>query len=293
VPIYTVLWLGVLLPFGVAAVVFIAARRGAAPGSWGGAIALPAAFLIGRLSLAGWRWPPFPPIDSTDWLVYAALAAALLGLLASLWEMPRAAVWVERLAVSGAFVALLARPLVGHTWSSALAARWLVGATVAVALVWWALDIWTRKAPGAATAFWLMVIGSAGALVLVFGRSAFLGQSAGGLAAGLGAAWVVSMLLRRRGVLARGAVPALALLFPGLLLCGHWYASVSLLQGALLAAAPVLAALTSRGAFARMPAGRAAFVRALAVLIPVGLATGLAFYEWNAIAPGNYEEYGL
>lgn len=295
-PIRTVLALGVFLPAMVAAVVFALARsaRGRAmPGAWGGAIALPAAFLLGRLSSTGWRWPSFPPTDSTDWLVYAAPVAGLLGLLAAVWEMPRAAAWVKRVAVSGALVALLVRPLAQHTWTPGHTVAWIAAATIGIALLWWALDIWTRKAPGPATAFWLLVIGSAGAGVLVFGHSARDGQSAGALTAGLGAAWVVSLLFRRRGVLARGAVPVLALLLPGLWLSGHLFASVSLVQIALLAVAPVLAALTTRGPLSRGPAGRVALVRALAVLLPVCIAAGLAFQAWNAIAPGNYEEYGL
>jgi hypothetical protein len=234
-----------------------------------GSLALGLAYLSGHLVIAGWA--PFPPTDTTNWLPYFALAAAVLG--ASCGMLPAKA-WARALIfalVSAGALRLLLKPKFQYGWS--LSEGWisvacLAGAMVLLAII---LDALVRRA---ATAFDMPAVllitcaGTFGALML--SGSMLLGQ----FAAVLGAAVFGSLVLTARKVaLGRGIVPVFSLLLGALLVSGYFFADLPAVSAVLLAFAPVLA-LVPIG----MPSKVLAFgVRAALVSVPILVALVLAF----------------
>lgn len=276
------------ISFVVADVALLAAwrpwRRYApvAGGYWGGAIALGASYAVGHVWLHS-RWPPFPPAERKDWLVYLALAATGLGLLDSLLMRPAWSRWGKRAILAGAAVWLLLRtkfanpedawaqhPLEGAACLACLAAAMLA--------LWGNLEALAERLPGATMPLVLLqvAVGTAGILGLYHSLS--LAQLAGAVAAALGASVLVAWWNPALS-LARGAVPVVTTLLSGLWIVGY----VGLDEPppacfALLAAAPAAAWIGEwRVVWERAP-WLATLVRAAAVAVPVSAAVALAYH---------------
>src|SRR5688572_16651990 len=141
--------LGVLLPAAVAAVtVLIGAlfrpsrlRRALVP------LGIGLGFAAGFVALLQ-RVPPVPPLDSVDWLCYAALAAGAVAAIDSMsWHgvsnifALRLVRFVAALILSSVLVWLLVRPLLVFNWTGRTGYLWIAGITITMALIWLALDM--------------------------------------------------------------------------------------------------------------------------------------------------------
>jgi hypothetical protein len=234
-----------------------------------GPLAIGLAYLSGHLVITG--WVPFPPADTTNWLPYFALAAAVLG--ASCAMLPTKA-WARVLifaVVSAGALRLLLKPKFQYGWS--LGEGWLWVACLMCALVLLAviLDALGRRTATAIEMPAFLLITCAGAFgALMLSGSMLLGQFAGVL----GAAVFGSLVFTARKVaLGRGIVPVFSLLLVALLLSGYFFAELPAGSALLLAFASVLALVPIR-----MPNRLLAFgVRAALVSLPILVALVLAF----------------
>jgi hypothetical protein len=244
--------------------------------SWGkerarsalGPLAIGLAYFSGHLVITG--WVPFPPADTTNWLPYFALAAAVLGALCG--ALPTK-VWARVLifaVVSAGALRLLLKPKFLYSWSPTEGYVWvacLAGAMVGLAII---LDALMRRSATAIEmpAFLLIICGGTfGALML--SGSMLLGQ----FAAVLGAAVFGSLVFTARNVaLGRGIVPVFSLLLAPLLLSGYFFAELPAASAVLLAFASVLA-LVPIGLGKLLAFG----VRAALVSIPILVALVLAY----------------
>jgi hypothetical protein len=233
-----------------------------------GPLAIGFAYLSGHLVITG--WVPFPPADTTNWLPYFALAAAVLG---ASCEVLATKAWARVLIfalVSTGALRLLLKPKFQYGWS--LGEGWLWVACLVCALVLLAviLDALARHAATAVEipAFLLIVSsGTSGGLML--SGSMLLGQFAAVLAAAVFGTLVFTI---RRVSLGRGIVPIFALLLVALLLSGYFFAELPATSAALMAFAPVLALIPIR--MLTLPAFP---VRVALVSVPILVALVLAF----------------
>jgi hypothetical protein len=290
----------VLLPGAVAAIVVAAARllaessplRRAAP-----MIALALGYVAAQVAAVG--APSFPPADTTQGLFYLAIASAAVGA-----AMIGAAAWVRpiaTLAIVGTMLATTLHPLIRHQWST--------GRTVAVTLalaagsiaLWWSYAaLAARLQVAAVRASWIAVFGATG-LLLVFARTALLGQLAASVAVALLAVTIAAPPSARAPISRPGspggggdqsgaAQPAaLAFLAPMLhafLLNGVLYAELGATAAVVLALAPLAAAsalvLDRRRPIARLIAA------ALVVAIVLTPFVARAAIEYAADADGYY-----
>lgn len=250
-----------------------------------GPLALGLAYLSGHLVITG--WVPFPPADTTNWLPYLALAAAVLAALFSPASFPEgrasarpglggelklpawARVVIFAVVCAGA-LRLLLKPKFLYGWSLTEGCVWvacLAGAMVLLAIILDALVGRSATAIEMPALLLIICAGTFGALML--SGSILLGQ----FAAVLGAAVVGSLVLTGRKVaLGRGIVPVFTLLLVALLLSGYFFAELPASSAVLIAFAPVLALLPIW-----MPALPAFLVRAALVSVPILVALVLAF----------------
>ncbi len=189
----------------------------------GGALAVGAGLLAGWAALA-WSeqldWGFLRPADSWHWLLPLSLLAVAAGAVERGFGVPGAARWALRLAVAG----LTAWLLVGaESAVQPLHPTWYAAVGVAVLGLWGALDPAARLRPAAVSALLATVALGAGAVLESAGIMSFA-QLAGVFAAVLAACAVLGWWLPNAAP-SRGAVPAVAVLLPGLLFVG--YSSVS------------------------------------------------------------------
>ena len=234
-----------------------------------GPIAVGVAYLVGHLAITGWA--SFPPTDTTNWLPYFALAAAVLGAFCAL--LPIAAwgrVIIFALVSIGA-LRLLLRPKFQYSWSLGEGWTWVAGLGCAIVLLAIVLDALARR-PGTAVEMpiFLLIVsaGTSGALML--SGSMLLGQYAMVLTAAVFGALVFTA---RRVHLGRGIVPVFSLLLGTLLVSGDSFAELPLTSAGLLAFAP-LSALIDLGITNKLLALGS---RAALVSVTVALALVLAF----------------
>jgi hypothetical protein len=233
-----------------------------------GPLALGLAYLAGHLVITGWI--AFPPADTTNWLPYFALTAAVLGALCALVATKAWARVIIFALISAGALRLLLRPKFQYGWSLGEGWLWvgcLVCAFVLLAVI---LDALGRRAATAneMPAFLLITCaGTFGALLL--SGSILLAQ----FAAVLGAAVFGSLLFAVWKVpLGRGIVPVFSLLLAALLVSGYFFADLPLGSAPLLAFAPALALVPIRA-----PKLLAFGIRSALVSIPILVALVLAF----------------
>ena len=288
--------LGVVLPAGVAAAALglaLSIRRssdGASQRRWAGAIALPGAYLAGHVFIAG--WPSWPAIEASEWLVYFAAAAMVVGVVDSAPSTRWWIRWPLRVALSLAVVWLLSGSMREYRWDSRESAVWLLGLTAAMVLVWATVAVGAARNWGLAVAVQLVVIVGATSIVLGLSASAKLAQLCGVLAASV-AAMAPFLLRSRRGSPLSGAVPAIVFLWTGLLMIGYFYAEVPATSAVLLAAAPLAVWAAMIPATQRLAHWMPATIAiGLAALI-AGAAVAYAYSAAPSAAPqpDDYGEY--
>ncbi|HWM25691.1 MAG TPA: hypothetical protein VNP98_12785 [Chthoniobacterales bacterium] len=234
-----------------------------------GPLAVGVAYLAGHLVITGWM--SFPPADTTNWLPYFALAAAVLGAFCAVVPITNWARVIIFALVSTGALRLLLKPKFQYGWSPGEGWAWVACLGCAIVLVAVILDALARRPETAVEmpVFLLIVCaGTSGALML--SGSMLLGQFASVLAAA-----VLGTLVFTAGKIAlgRGIVPVFSLLMGTLLVSGHFFAELPAASAGLLAFAPILA-LSYVGRSNKL---LALGIRAAFVSIPVAVALVLAF----------------
>lgn len=238
-------------------------------------LAIALGYVAGHVGLFG--WPAFPPVESWQWLVYLALTAGLVGVLAGLALIPD---WLHRgLAWLLLAIApwLLLKILLPAEWSTLHIRAWLGGFSIAFIAFWTSLDALARRRPGPAMPLILLITISAGSFVLLESANARLAQLAGVLAAAIVPALIVATW--RPGVsLAGGAALVTGIVLCGLLATGHAnnYGDVPAIAFVLIAAAPTLAWAAEFSALRRLKPWKALLLRLIPFLAAAGAAAMIA-----------------
>lgn len=153
-----------------------------------GPVALGLAYLSGHLVITG--WVTFPPADTTNWLPYFALAAAILGASCPLVATKAWARVLIFALVSAGALRLLLKPKFQYGWSLGEGWLWVTGLVSAFVLLAVILDALGRRTATATEmpAFLLVTCaGTFGALML--SGSILLGQFGAVLGRLFSAAW--------------------------------------------------------------------------------------------------------
>ncbi len=281
-----------LIGMGLAAVValLVSALGGRGP-TWGRRalpIGLGLAYALGHAAVRGWLrrdWPPFPPLDATDWVPWLALGASLLGLLETVAPTPAWARWENRLLMTALTLWLVLGPLLGGAWEPREGYVRLAGLGLGMLAAWGVLD-WQAERLGRATLLPLTLLAGGTAAGLLLSHSLVLAEFAAVLAASLAACWLVG--LWSPGLTpARGGVAVVVVVLAGLLLAGHFYAYPELPGpvAATLAAAPLALWVDRLGPARRLGPWASSFLRLAAVGGVVGVA--LVILVLQAPPPGD------
>jgi hypothetical protein len=271
----TLIW-NLLAPAAIAAAMVALARRLARAGwkaPWGVAAGLGLGYFVGHWGILG--RPPFPGVDSKDWVAWLALLAALLGMLEAARSPSVWLTWGLRAIFVAGILALVLRSNVENRWAVGEAAAWLGGLGVVVLASWWNLESQAERIPGPGWMFHLGLISAGWAAVQVLSGGAAPGQLDGVLAStALGALPVVG--LRPGPALSRGGPAVATTVIAGLGLTGYFYSEVPALSAILLALAPWAPWIDRIGPIRRRSPWTRAAVRGLAVLLAVGAAVLVA-----------------
>jgi hypothetical protein len=221
--------------------------------------------------------PTFPPTEAPQLIYFALLALALLS---AAYECRTGGAWRYYVPISIAVIlfptiCLLVRPLVDDRWTAAEQAAWIVGPTVAAALITVALDRLLGRQPGPRAAIGMVLVITLTATVLMMSGTKTYGQLAAAAAVAL-APGALLAAVGRANPFSRSIAPSFVLLWGGLLLAGHLYASLTALNALLLLVAPLGLWLGELSPLRRWPAWQRALVQLAAVALPAGVATGLA-----------------
>ncbi len=199
-------------------------RDASASAPWSAAPALGLAFVAAYAALVG--WPPYPPVEATQRLVYQMLVASFV-LAIVVWRPGNARITsIVRAAFSFALPGLLLRSYIEYRWSTTQDILWVAGLGLATFVFGLGLDASAKRNDGIVSPFSWLISWTAFAIVLVLSHSALLAQLAGGVTAALGAACVVG-LLHPRLALAPGGTAVLAWLWAGLSINAAFYAEGS------------------------------------------------------------------
>jgi hypothetical protein len=256
------------------------ARRSGAPdpdggpvGGWGGGVGLMHGYFIAHAAIAGWA--ALRPVDVTDWLPHAAIAAVLVELVALYW--PRAVVlhWLLRLAASAAAVVVVSLPTIRYTWTTTQSVIAVPVLVLALYASWASLGALATRTSASSLGVTIMIAAGVGSVTLVASRTAKLSQLCAAIAAMAGAALVLAWWKRRLSLGAAGAGVA-ALLLGYLWMQGYLYAEMPMASALLLAAAPSAAWVGRLAVVRKLPPWLGVCVQAAAVLVPAGAALGVA-----------------
>lgn len=279
--------LGAALPALLCAVVVFSATKWLMPrtdigGRLGWAVGVAIALLAGEFVTGG--LPPFPPVESHDWLIWAIVpVVCVIAALAALPGVPRQLVWCLRLAVAAATPAILLQSYIQYTWSWAQGLVWLSGLSLGVVALWVWLHLLIRRHSEAAGAWWwpavaVMLAAGTGAVIL-FSGSLTLGKIGLALAAIWAGGLAASLFIRRN---ASSCIDPGLVVVPLLGLCmnGIFYASMGPADALLLSGAALSCWIGELPWLRKLGPNRGAVLRvvlvAVVVAIPVFRA-GLAF----------------
>jgi hypothetical protein len=234
---------GILLPAVLCCIAMLMAwrpwqRSGAARmGLWGGPLGLGLGYLSAQLAVVG--WPPFPAVESTQWLFHLVVAATILGVLFSFWRAPGGAVWTVRLLLVGALLGSSLKTPLTYSWGPGTATIWLAGLGVGMLALWDGMERLVARLPGPALPLALCVVAGIAALLLGMSASVLLGQLAGGLAAALAVSSAVAVW-QPAVSFARGTTPVVVVVLCGLSLNGYFYAELDWLGALLVPLSPLV-----------------------------------------------------
>lgn len=248
----------------------------------------PAVFAIGIAFLLGCsalnRTPSLPPKDATDWLYLAAMAMLPLAAIhqfvwRSRWFWHVACLLILAGAIGG-IISLL--PV--ETWTVAQKIIWAGGCWLAAAAVTLGLSFLPSgsndPSNGVVTGITAMALVSAlGAVALAMSGSQVYGQVAAILPATLIPVVLLAFALRTTFQLPDVA-PLFVLLFGGMLLSGYLFAELTAVNALLLFFSPLMLWVGRIPAIRNLNGWQRGAIQILAVLIPSGIAFGLALHKF-------------
>jgi hypothetical protein len=228
------------LPIVLATTILLAGRRRGSTDStpWAPAAALGVAYLAGHLATFG--MPSWPPRESTQWIVFLALAGLLLGLLQA---------WKPSMRFTGILFLSLAIPIVllrspmQHLWPASRSILIIFGIGVPIGGLWFSLRNRSLAMHGGSLPATWMIVSAGTALTMQLSGSASFAQLSGALAAACGVLAVEGFLKPKLD--SRAAVPVLLALWSAFWICGWYYIEappgsiLALIAGALVAWVPV------------------------------------------------------
>ncbi|MHC4953414.1 MAG: hypothetical protein ACYTGZ_05950 [Planctomycetota bacterium] len=242
-----------------------------------------AAVLIAWLAIHDWKWPAFPPPESSAALPLPILAAGLVTLFPNRW-LRRGLGLLPALLV--AYYVMSTQKTTAGAWTgAAIVLAWSLGAEALA----------TKREGWEIPAAWLLAFAIA---VLAFERagSVFAMRTAGGLAAACGA---FAILGGFRRLSSAGAALPLGVAYYGLLANTHLFADDFPMSAAVLLGVAPLAAWVGEGPFfAQRPTWQRAGARLLAVAIVAGIGLGIAAAHAPDAEPegdnpySDYSDYG-
>ncbi len=269
-------WGGVMPALIAAAVVGVECMIGggrAGATRAGGALAVWAGYSWGHVASVG--WPPWPPTESTHWLVMVLIpVGVLIAIVGSIPRLPRRIAWAMRIAVAVAIAPALLQSYLNYTWDFGQSVVWLAGLGVAAIVLWVsAKRALNRRARVrfAPLAIYGAIISVGTGMVMMFSGSVTLGQLAFGLTATLGGIACASVLVGRNSAVLGQPMcvgPALVALI-GLWINGYFYASMTATNAVLLATSWLAMGIVSLPVVCRLDGWRRVTVQAAAVLLPV------------------------
>ena len=226
-------------------------------------------YICGHLMATGWTG--FPPVDTTNWLPFFALVAALLGVVHQTSSLPA---WVRLLVFalfSAGAMSLLLMPKLQREWTFGQGMLWvgcLAAGIVALGIV---CDGLCRYPPAPiATPVFLLIPCAGTAIALMLSGSILLGQ----LAAVLAATTFGSVIPGFRQIaVGKGIAPVFATLLFALVASGYFFAELPAASALLLAVAPTLALVRT----GKLPVLWATAVRAGLVAAAVAIALITAY----------------
>jgi hypothetical protein len=267
---------GVIVGAAITGAVLAAAACFASVHRWAGGVALGTGYVGGHAMAIG-RWPPFPPVEATHWLLYFAVAALIIGLLdvflADTRRWLRLSVWA---VLSGAFIRVLLQPKWRYAWSQSEGLLWLGGLLAIIFFVSSCFETIAQPSNSRPALPLILAIISAGTSVaLMVSGSMLLGQLALIFGTTVAVSWLVGCRIPSLS-LRRGAVPIVTVLLAGLWLSGYFYAELPAVSALMLAFSPVLALVP----FDNFPLSRkwASCLPAGLVIVAVAAAVGLAIH---------------
>jgi hypothetical protein len=291
---------GAVPPFVVALILLLplvrrggAAGRDSASGASGapgvgalGALALGLGALAGTGFVVGAVEPLLHPVSVQHKLAWAALAAALFGLvdqaLGTRGPGRIAVRTVLRFALPAGFLWWFLATRRQHVWSTAEAWAWTSAFAAAIAVLATGIDLLAARRPGPSVPLALCAALAVAGGALVAGRTAAYGQIAGTMSAALGAAVVVALL--HPGLSLRGAGVPVALFLGCLVLAGHTTGELAARTAIAVFAAPLAPALVELVPLRAHPRAAGALRVVLAAL--PGLV--LVWMTYEAPAAGYY-----
>lgn len=264
---------GLLIPGGVtAAGLALALRRGRAGAAAPLAVAVGLAVGLGGLAYVGaGGWEFLQPVDAWHFLPALALVATAVGFVERRRSLPIALRVLGRLAVAGLAAWLLLRD------EAQPPAGWYPALAISIIAIWGPLMMLADRWPGPALPILLALTAFALAALLELSGILRFALTASALGAVLCGCSLVAFRVPRPNVTAC-AVPAFAVLVPGLLVVGrlNTFSNVPAESYLLLLAAPVALGLTGAlPAESLRPATRAA-LRLGVTLVPLAAAVATA-----------------
>jgi hypothetical protein len=290
--LYELLVLGLAVPAALALGVGLLAGWLAHLRGWprlgqvGATLGLGTAYAVSHVLIQG--WPPFPALETWQWLLALALGATLLGMAEDLAHPGR---WIRcgvRLLLAPLVVWLFVRPLLDAQRDDHLSLAVFAGLTVLVILFLGAIGELAARQQRRALAFVLGLVTAATALALVFSHNLSLGKLAGALAGAQLGALVAAVVSRQAPV--RGTATVAAVLLTGLVLDGHYYSDLPTVSALLLALAPLGLALVRFRPVCRMRPWLRRLMVATVVAVPLVVALGIPMTSYMREDAGGQDE---
>ncbi|MEO1174706.1 MAG: hypothetical protein AAFX94_22040, partial [Myxococcota bacterium] len=153
------------------------------------AVGVLGAYLLSQAVLEG--FPAYPPVDSGNWVTFLGIGLLAFALLPGLEELNGTGRLPIRIAVVGAGVALVWRPLIENTWETTPAVLTVFGTVALMLAAWSSLETFAARRPGAPFPVAMLVLLSGISVITVLDESLKYGMFFGALAASQGAAAVV------------------------------------------------------------------------------------------------------
>ncbi len=183
--------------------------------------------------------PSFPPLDSKEWLLYAAALAVPARIIDHVLHDTTWFRWLFRLIFVRVVLYLLLEPRIRIAWGPKLAIAYMWIFDLGVVGIWAALEQTTEKESPLFASFLLWLTTTTAAVLLLTSGTISTGSIMASVAGVSGAFFASSYLFPTRQV-PLGGLPVFVLLYEGLLLYGHFYADLPLLTLILIGLAPAV-----------------------------------------------------